>query len=222
MNAFIRSRDRRVRLVERRLADRADDLRLEVRGPGGVAAAPRPTAASATRATRTPRAAITRARPRRRTRSARARPARSPPRRTPARPSLAVDHERLRESGHAVAVDRVAWPVVDERERELVAAARSGVRLHGSPSRRARRRRRLDREFAANLLEVRRLLLARHAPRRPDVRARRPCRAARRAGAAVPVEALEREVGRARPVAPVRPLREVAALVVQERPRKQE
>src|SRR5262245_44001070 len=83
--------------------------------------------------------------------------------------SLTVDHERLGKARHAVPVDGVAGAVVDQREGELVAPRESagvGTKVLGvEPD---------DHETAItvllpHLLEIWRLLLARAAPRRPDV-----------------------------------------------------
>src|SRR4029453_521459 len=67
-----------------------------------------------------------------------------------------------------------------------------------------------------------RLFLARAAPRSPQVQ--HDCFPAERGELelAVPVEALEREVGRGGPIATIRPLGEVPAVVVQQRPREED
>ena len=116
-------RDRGIRLVEGRLADRADDLGLEIRPRSEARSRRRPRSRlQGRRAARSVASRITRARPAIAD-SSRARS--SSPFTAPANAGdhlpLAVDDERLGEARHAVAVDRIARPVVHEREGELEA-----------------------------------------------------------------------------------------------------
>ena len=118
-------RDRRVRLVERRLARRADDLRLEIGLPRRSPPRPAPASASAS-AQRRPRAARV---------TARASASRDAlgvglPVALGVDASLdpltdesarAIDEERLRESRHAPLAERRAVAVVDDRVGEAVA-----------------------------------------------------------------------------------------------------
>ena len=154
MNVFIRSRDGRVGLVERRLADRADELRLEV---GGVRrrGSKRTRAASdaehdrerATRGSRLERLFDRASSSLGRTSS----PSTPPLNAATTRPSRSIT-KRLREAGDAEASSAVARPVVDEREGEPEPVGEPAARRRGSPSRRARRRRGRGRDCRATAL----------------------------------------------------------------------
>ena len=170
-----------VRLVERRLADGAHELGLEigrVRGRGGRGAdgdAPSTAASASARLTsrapgRSPRAASG------------GRPRRRPRRRTSRRRALAVEDERLGKAGHAIAVERVARPVVHERECQLEADPRTSARPRGSPSHRGRRPRGRGRDCPATPARGTAPPPCTGCTTTPRRSARRPCRAATTAG----------------------------------------
>ena len=165
--------DRRVRLVERRLADRADELGLEIRGARRIGwPLRRPASAPTQTQSRTRARAASRFE---RLVDGVAQPClilvrvdRADDRVDDA--SLPIDHERLGIPGHAVALRDLAFSVEYERERRDRSAARTGARPSGGPSSRARRTTSAAvAVLAPDLLEVRRLVLARRAPRRPEV-----------------------------------------------------
>ena len=135
-------RDRRVRGVERRLADRAHELGLEL---GGVGRSSLAAAGAARRARARPSATsrlIDGGASARSTPSSSSSASRTAPAMRWTTRAARVDEVRLREAGDAVAPDRRALPVVDGRVGDAEPAHERLARRRGSPSRRRRRRRR--------------------------------------------------------------------------------